>query len=159
MKITNRKQVDAIIEDYTINLKPMAAIAVEYGMSRQGIHKLLRKEGVDTTKHLIKVTCCACGKEMERPKCQVRNRKRLFCSDDCYKAYLNSIGDGYRPWRQGQRVARNIVSKVFKLEEGHVVHHIDKNNWNNELPNLMVLRNQGDHVRLHRGFDVEPLWP
>jgi endogenous inhibitor of DNA gyrase (YacG/DUF329 family) len=159
MKITSRKQVDTIIEDYTINLKPMVSIAKDYGMTRQAIHKLLRKEGVDTTKHPIKVTCCACGKETERPRCQVRNRKRLFCSDDCYKAYLNSIGDGYRPWRQGQRVARNIVSKVFELQEGHVVHHIDKNNWNNELANLMVLSNQGDHVRLHRGFDVKPLWP
>jgi hypothetical protein len=39
-----------------------------------------------------------------------------------------------------------------------VVHHINRNTLDNSLSNLMVFRNSGDHIRFHRGFDVEPLW-
>jgi hypothetical protein len=41
---------------------------------------------------------------------------------------------------------------------GYVIHHKDRNTLNNNPSNLMVFRNQGDHIRHHRGFDVEPVW-
>jgi hypothetical protein len=70
-------------------------------------------------------------------------------------------GNGSGPYvrsRQGQRIARKIVAKLFPLEPGHVVHHEDRNAFNNEPFNLKVFQTQGDHTRYHRGFEVEPLW-
>ena len=158
MKIIRADQVDAIIKDYTVNLIPMKTIAIKYGVTRQAIHKLIRKEGVDTSNTKIKVTCCSCGEEIERPRCQVRNRKRIFCSPECYTSFLRARSE-YKPWRQGQRIARVKIAEVFPLTDTNVVHHIDGNNWNNTVDNLMVFANQGDHIRFHRGFEATPLWP
>lgn len=160
MKIITKTQVDTIINDYTTNLIPMIDIAKQYGVTRQGIHKVLKRAGVDTTKHRIRVTCYSCGVEVLRHRCQIRNRKRLFCSEDCYHTFLGAITENtYKPWRQGQRVAREVISGVFDLLPGHVVHHIDNNNWNNGLDNLIVFANQGDHIRFHRGFEAHPIYP
>ena len=159
MKIITTEQVDAIIKGYEVDLVSMIDLANRYGVTRQAIHKLLRRYGIDTSKKRIEVTCCACGVSIMRPKCQLRNRKRVFCSDDCYHAFLGSIGDSYKPWRHGQRIARMKVAKFFNLQEGNIVHHLDGNNFNNELHNLVVFANQGDHIRFHRGFEAHPIWP
>lgn len=160
MKIITMKQVDTIIKDYTINLIPIIDIAKQYGVTRQAIYKILKRYEIDTRNGKMTVSCTACGTEFERHRCQIRKRKRVFCSDVCYHTYLGTITSStYRPWRQGQRIAIAEVSKVFKILDGMVVHHVDNNNWNNGLDNLMVFKNQGDHIRYHRGFDVDPVWP
>jgi len=61
--------------------------------------------------------------------------------------------------RLGNRRARAIMGEVFPLQEGHVVHHIDGNVLNNNIDNLVVFRNQGDHCRHHRDFEVTPVYP
>ena len=157
MKVVTRKQVGSIIDDYSIKLVPMTTIGQQYGITRQAIHKILRKHGIDTSKRKIEVTCCACGSVIMRNKCTIRNRKRVFCGEACYHAYLGAISD-YQPWRQGGRIARKRVSEVFELLEGHVVHHVDGNNYNNYLNNLMVFKNQGDHIRYHRGLEADPIY-
>ena len=47
---------------------------------------------------------------------------------------------------------RQIAEKKIgrKLKEGEVVHHIDKNRRNNQPENLMVLRSEADHNRIHK---------
>lgn len=160
-RLTTLQKVD-IIKTYSIDLEPMISIATRYGITRQGVHKILHKAGIATDKantgHL-NVSCSACGKEFSQHRYRVRKQLHCFCSSDCYYAFL-AAGNGlpYLPNRYGGIVARTIVEQHFALQEKHVVHHEDRNQLNNHLDNLRVFANQGDHVRHHRGFDVEVIW-
>ena len=114
---------------------------------------------MDTSKRKVQVECSACGKLLKRVKSRVRKQRHHYCDHECYYAALEA-GNGY-PYiqnRHGMRVARSVVSKYFELSEGNVVHHEDRNTLNNMLRNLKVFATQGDHVRYHRGFDIEPIW-
>ena len=82
---------------------------------------------------------------------------KRYCNQACYMASL--YNPGYKPWRQGQRLARAIVSQYFVLPEGAIVHHKDGDNRNNDRANLAVYAGNGDHVRAHRTRkSVLPLW-
>jgi len=151
MKLSPKDIVD-IVHAFEIDLIPAEALAKRYGMSRQGIWKALKRTGIDTTTHKIPVTCSACGEVTYRPKSKIRNRKSVFCNQDCYTAYLDA-GNGMGPYisnRHGQRIARVTISKYFDLQPGQIVHHEDRNCLNNMIYNLKVFANQGDHIRHHR---------
>jgi len=157
MRLTNKERVN-IIRAYN-ELTPMITLAKQYGVTRQAIWKLLRKYEQDTSKHRILVSCTVCGKEILRTKARIRKQLHHFCSTKCYYAYLEAgNGHPYIQNRNGQRIGRSIVSKYFNLAAEHIVHHEDRNTLNNKPRNLKAFRNQGDHVRYHRGFDVEPIW-
>lgn len=156
--LTTKQKVD-IIQSYSEQLTPMIELARKYGVTRQYIHRIITKAGIDTSKHKIPVSCTVCGKEVLRTKARIRKQLNHFCSMDCYFAFLEA-GNGF-PYvqnRHGQRIGRSIVSKYFQLQEKHVVHHENRNNLDNRPTNLKVFANRGDHVRYHRGFDVEPIW-
>jgi hypothetical protein len=156
--LTQKQKVD-IIQAYTEQLDTMVDLAKRYGRSRHGIWKMLKKAGVDTTKRKLVVSCSTCGKELKRTKGRIRKQPNHFCGYECYYAFLEAgNGNPYIQNRQGQRIAREKVSEYIELKEGYIVHHEDRNTLNNTIYNLKVFRNQGDHVRYHRGFDVEPLW-
>lgn len=158
MKLRPKDQVD-IIRAYTEQLTPMIELAAKYGMTRQGIHKMLKLSGVDTTRRKWLVSCSTCGEEIERHRCAIRKQLNHFCCNECYYAFLEAgNGNPYISNRHGQRIGRRKVSELFELQEGHIVHHEDRNNLNNQVWNLRVFRNQGDHIRYHRGFTVEPIW-
>lgn len=158
MKIYHNDRVD-IVKAYTIDLIPMIELANKYNVTRQAIYKILKNMGVDTSKKLIKVSCSACGEIIERNKSRIRKQRNHFCNYECYHAFLDA-GNGsiYISNRQGQRIARKIVSHFFDLQNDHIVHHEDRNNFNNLPNNLRVFACQGDHIRYHRGFDIEPIW-
>jgi hypothetical protein len=147
--LTRNQKVD-IIDAYTNQLTPMIELADKYGITRQGIYKILKKAGVDTTTQRFTVSCTACGNKLSRPKSKVRRQLNHFCSTDCYYAFL-AAGNGfpYLQNRHGQMQARSIVSQYFSLQEDHVVHHEDRNTLNNRLDNLKVFACNGDHVRYH----------
>ena len=156
--LTSKQKVD-IIESYQNQLTPMIELASTYGITRQAIHKILRRAGVDTSKHQLIITCSACGKSILRTKARIRRQLHHFCCRACYFSFLEA-GNGF-PYVQnghGQRIAREIVKQHFTLQEGHVVHHENRNTLDNRLENLRVFAGNGDHVRYHRGFDVNPLW-
>jgi hypothetical protein len=153
--LTQQQKVD-IANAYTEQLTPMIQLGLQYGISRQGVYKILHQMGVDTHKGLIPVSCTACGKEIQRCKAHVRKRLHLFCDQKCYFTFLQA--SGYKESRWGSMVARDIVNKLFALQDQHRVHHEDRNQYNNRIDNLRVFANQGDHVRYHRGFDVTPIW-
>ena len=49
--------------------------------------------------------------------------------------------------------------KVFgyKLKQGEVIHHIDRNPQNNNINNLLIFKNNSQHIRWHRwGMDRHP---
>jgi len=160
MRHTTAKEKVDIINSY-LALTSMIAIAKHYQMSRQGVYQIIKAAGIDTRKTGgIEVSCYCCQKVIKKPRCQVRKAKHLFCNQDCYDAYLKA-GNGAGPLiinRQGARIARKIIAQYFDIQPSHIPHHKDRNQLNNVPQNLMVFRCQGDHVRYHRGFEVEPLW-
>ena len=180
MKIDSSAHKD-IIEAYTIDLWSMEEIAKVVHVSKHAIWKLLRKHGVDTSKHKITVSCAVCGAPVERTRKRVRNQLNHFCNTDCYSAFLDAGKTSYANSGNSSRIARSVVSQWFELKEGNVVHHEDRNRFNNSRYNLRVFANQGDHIRYHHktrdenhnkittphramqarhglGFDVEPIW-
>jgi len=158
-RLTRLQEVD-IIDSYTIQLISMEDIAKKYSRTRQSIWKVLRRHEIDTTNAgLLDVSCFTCGKEFKKHRCQIRKQLHVFCSIECYYAFLEAGRGGvYVENRQGQRIGRYVVLKYFNLQPGNIVHHEDRNNYNNLEYNLRVFRNQGDHIRHHRGFDIEPIW-
>jgi len=154
---------DAIFERvrvaYEDDLTPMTEMAEWFHVSRQAIHKFLKKRGVDTSKRQLKVECHWCEKVFDRTKGRIRSQKYHFCSIDCYYSFMHQIGINYKPNRHGQRVGRAKVSEFFELLPGMVVHHEDGNNMNNQIENLKVFANNGDHTRYHRWVNkAEPIW-
>ena len=158
-QLSKAQQVD-VIDSFTNRLESMVTIAARMGVTRQGIHKLLKRNGVKPAEYgCLDVSCFTCGKEFKKHRAQVRRALHVFCSYECYYAFLDAgKGGSYIESRQGQRRAREVVSESFELQPGHVVHHEDRNCLNNMKSNLKVFRNQGDHVRHHRGFEVDPVW-
>jgi len=109
--------------------------------------------GISTVRAAEKA-CEVCSKPVIRQAS--KKSRRTFCSRECYHSVRQ---DGrYRQNRQGQRRARAIVSKCFPLEPQHVVHHEDRDNTNNSLPNLRVFASQADHMAYHHGSGVQPIW-
>ena len=156
VRLTDKEKVD-IIERYTVGLIPMIELAAKYNITRQSVHKLLRAAEINTSKQAahIKLSCCCCGKEIIRLRCQVRKTKHMFCGDDCYSAWLkHGNGNPLIMHRHASRSARVVVSKYYALRPDEIVHHEDRNQNNNLIHNLKVFKNQGDHVRYHRGFIV-----
>ena len=148
MKLTPEVQLD-IIEAYTVDLWSMQDCADALNVSRTAIHKMLNKHGIDTSKHKLEVSCTTCGKPIMRTKKRVRNQRNHFCSTDCYYAYLDAGRTMYNQNRQGQRTARAVVAKYFDLQDSHIVHHDDRNTLNNDIRNLKVFANAGDHIKYH----------
>ena len=163
MKVTDKERVD-IVEAYTVGLERMIDLATKYAMTRQGIYKILKKAGVNTSKGpggatQITYSCTVCGKEATMGRAYFRKRKHVFCGQECYFAWLkHGNGNPLIMHRNSSRIARSIVGKLYNLRPGHIVHHEDRNQFNNEPKNLKVFANQGDHVRHHRGFEVPILW-
>jgi len=158
VRLSAKQKVD-IIDAYSNQLTPAAALAAKYGLTRQGIYKILRRAEVDTSKRRMLVSCSTCGAEILRTKARIRRQLNHFCSVECYHTFLEA-GNGfpYIDSRAGQKRARSIVVLHFKLQAGHVVHHENRNCLDNRLENLRVFANQGDHLRHHRGFDAIPVW-
>ena len=158
-KRLTESEKNEIVRLYVDELAPMIKLAEKYGKTRQGIWKILKVRYVDTTKRQLKVECKWCEKVFDRTKGRIRSQKYHFCSIDCYYSYMHDIGINYKPNRHGQRISRIKVSKYFELLPGMVVHHEDGDNMNNQIENLKVFANQGDHVRYHRDCgDIEPIW-
>lgn len=153
------KDEEDIVRGYN-NLETMISLSKKYGITRQGIYKVLKRHGVDTSKRKLDVKCDTCQKVFKRHKYRMRKQLHNFCCNECYFAFLES-GNGvgkYKESRWGQKIARKKVSKVFSLKRDHVVHHEDRNCHHNELYNLKVFKCQGDHVKYHRGINVSPVF-
>ncbi len=149
-----------VVRMYNENVMSMVDLAGIFGITRQGIWKALKRAEVDTGKRKLDAVCYWCEKGFKRARKKLRKAVRSFCSVDCYDAYLRELGADYIPNRHGQRIARAIVGAYFKLSEGNVVHHENKNCLDNDLRNLKVFENKSEHGRYHRiGRDfAQPIW-
>jgi hypothetical protein len=140
-------------------------ISREYSLSRMAIWKILRKLGVDTRIGVATqrdTTCSNCGEEFKLVRSRWRRSKHHFCDSKCYYMWLEVYGSISNPWRQGQRLGRIRVERLWgqKIPEGAVVHHENGDCHDNQEDNLVVFASQADHIKWHRGkaSEVEPLW-
>lgn len=133
-------------------------IAEIAGVTRQGVWKRLKKLGLHVDRHgTVTVSCAFCGHELKRFRTRASKLYSNYCNQECY--FASRENPNYVPWRRGQHLARAIAAQHIKLTHETVVHHKDTNNKNNDLSNLMVFANQGDHMKYHHGkSNVRPLW-
>ena len=100
------------------------------------------------------VNCFICDKKVYKSRKAIdRSRsKKYFCSKSCQTIWRNSVvfvGKNHANWKGGKFTYRNIISrsetpricKMCKEKDSRIllVHHIDVNNKNNELENLIWL--------------------
>jgi hypothetical protein len=133
-------------------------IAGRAGISHVSVSKRLHKAGVTALDGTMpQLVCQQCGTGYRRKRSAVRVATGRFCSRSCYMAHIRDKAT-YTEWRYGQKLARAAVSRYFDLQPGHVVHHHDGDNRNNDPRNLAVFASQAEHMRYHRGGPATPLW-
>lgn len=148
---------DSMVRMYCDQHLTCAEIGLLVGMSRVGVWKRLQTAGVKAQEgERVVFKCDQCGESCWRHRRYWRSHRRRFCSEKCYFKALHN--PDYNPNRQGQRMARKVVSQHFQLESKHVVHHEDSDTTHNEIGNLWVFRTQADHMAYERGSEVEPIW-
>ena len=134
------------------------------GCSHAGVKKVLNILGVDTSKAATwrEVECIVCSKVVRRTRSHYRRVRHPCCSRECYFAWLEAgaLGEGYAGGYLGRLGRWKVEQEYGELPIGSVVHHENGDRTNNQLRNLVLFRNQGDHIRWHRGFrdKVNPLW-
>jgi len=154
----NKLKTQDIVVMYTQQHLTLRQIGKLVDMSAMAVSKRHKAAGV--TAHdgeWIKANCGFCGADIERRRSEHRNKFDVYCNMECYAASRES--PGFKPWRHGSRIARAIVSQYFKLDQEHIVHHVDGDERNNNLDNLEVYASQSDHIKHHHGKSkVMPLW-
>lgn len=143
---------------YTVEHLTMAELGARYNMTRSAVQRRLKRIGVTREQGTwVNRTCGHCGTALRVRRQHFRRSRVSYCHAVCYYAHLEAQST-YRPWRNGQRVARAAVAPFFALTPEQVVHHVDGDNHNNALANLAVYASQGDHMKHHRGGRATPLW-
>ena len=129
--------------------KRMDEVAEKFGVTRQTIWSICKKNGIDPYRP-IKRICEYCEGEFETTRALIRKGHGLYCNDKCYHNHRNEVGD-YQPWRQGQRLARKAIEDWLgePLPEGFIVHHEDGNHKNWDTSNLFVFPSQSEHIKYH----------
>jgi hypothetical protein len=157
------EQKAEIVQLYSKKLIPMIELSKRFNISRHYVWKILNKNNINTSKAIaahINTNCFVCDKKINVVRCHYRKTLHNFCSRECFYKWLNRR-DTINPLisnRHGMRLARKIISDIFDLQPEHIVHHEDRNDFNNNLSNLRVFKNQGDHVKYHRDFDIMPVF-
>lgn len=153
---------DRAIDLWHKDLYSLQMIADFFSVSRTGVRKYLRKQGVDTgAGGIVEVSCSYCRKKFRKARANARKTRKNYCCPGHYYATLHN--PDYNQNRHSQRKAREAVKAVFLLDISHVVHHEDGDTTNNDLGNLIVFRSHVDHMRWHRAGGkesrVKPVWP
>lgn len=150
-----------IVSAYRSNER-LRLIAERHGVTRQTVHAVIRQAGVGLREKAERRECAHCGKALRVRLYRAERTAHSYCGQPCYVARIRDAGSGFEAHRQGQRRGRAVVGVFYPLAEGNVVHHIDGDQANNDVGNLMVFRSQADHMRWHRaGLEasgVVPLW-
>ena len=156
MRQNGLKTQDVVVL-YTQKHLTLRQIAAQVGMSHAAVHKRLRRAGIERSQGTwVKVECGTCGKKFSKRRKRFLLSKNHYCSQNCLAVYLEN--PGYRPWRHGSRLARAIVGQYITLEAGWIVHHKDGDQRNNDKANLQVYASSSEHLKMHHGQTIQPLW-
>ncbi len=148
---------EEIIRLYTVEHLTCEQIGKRAGVTRQTIYQVLCRRGITSKQgEHVQATCDYCSTKFDMFRGRWKKSSKHVCSAEHYYAALGQ--SGYKPWRQGQRLARAIVAQHFDLQPEHIVHHEDRDNKNNDRSNLRVFASQADHMAYHRGRKITPLW-
>lgn len=147
-----------IVVMYTQKHLTMRQIAKLVGLTATAVCKRLKAAGITSKQgEWVAVECDFCGSQIQVMRGRWRKSERQYCSEECYH-YVRRNPD-YRPWRQGQSIARTIVAQLYDLKPHHVVHHKDGDSSNNNHMNLSVYASQSDHMKHHHGITpVKAIW-
>lgn len=133
-----------------------------------GIYKSKNKKGVRKN---FKGICECCGIEFETYKSPSRKTPR-FCSLKCIGEFQKGennpaynggkyICNGYYVLFLPNHPKRSKKNMVYEhrfimecsigryLEDEEVVHHIDENKLNNNIDNLILFKNNSEHIKYH----------
>lgn len=127
-----------------------------------------RECGYESRRTGRNVKCSICGKEAYKSGKALAGSKskKYFCGKSCQTIWRNNLykGSNHSNWKGGRFTYRNIMSrsnipKVCKLcgindTRVLLVHHMDVNNMNNELKNLIWLCHNC-HFLVHHFKDEE----
>ena len=121
-------------------------------MKINGIKRRTRKEA--NAKYIRYNICVVCNTQF-RPLGSIY---RLTCSDKCHKEWMKQYNDNPRNIKHGgsqpryQRIARKLKEQKCEIcnsiDVRLDVHHIDKDQTNNNIENIMILC-VSCHARLH----------
>ena len=141
----------------------MEMIARAYHVSRSAIHKFLRALGIDTSKAAswVATQCSYCEAPVQVRRATYRRIKHHFCHQDHYVAWMNLARGRLHSQQERSAAWQGYVASIHgELPTGSVVHHKDKNNYNNDPGNLMLFACHSDHLRWHRDKreGIVPLW-
>ena len=141
-----------LVKMYTEDHLTLRKIGSKVGMSAVAVHKRLKKVGVTGDDgEWVTRECAFCGDKIRKHRSLSKRHPRSFCNSACYHASMES--PGYKPWRGGQRLARALISKYFKVEPDMVIHFKDGDSRNHDIANLAV-------SKFHEGYQrkIEYIW-
>ena len=147
-----------IVGMYTVQHLTLRQIAKLMGVSHAGIARVLKREGIAPHQgEWAAVTCAYCGKRFDIHRKRYLDRIEHYCCAEHY--YASRANPHYQPDAYRCRLARAIVAQHYPLEPLHEVHHVDGNQSNNDLNNLMVFANASDHHKHHHQKNkAVPVW-
>ena len=135
---------------YLVDHLTMEEIGKELGITRQAVLNRFRRCRIDVgTGERFKVKCDTCGNDYEITRKRWKSSIKHFCGHECYSKYLRN--NDSRKSRNGQRIGRSVMEKHLNrdLMQGEVVHHIDFDEMNNDIKNLMIFDSNSDHIKYH----------
>lgn len=115
----------------------------------------------------IKCNCAQCGKELEKLPSEIKKSKtgNMFCDRSCACSFNNTLlrsGENNPNWKDGTGKSKVHTKTAFRTYKHQCsickfnepsalqVHHIDENNQNNEVSNLIILC-ANHHSMVHYG--------
>lgn len=148
---------DELVDLYLVKHLTMEEIARPFKVTRQCIFKALKRYGIDTTRaERFEATCDHCGKLYSITRSRFNKQRTHYCSDTCYYTHKASILPGRTENRHAKRIARAVMENHLKrpLVGSECVHHIDGDQLNNHIDNLMLFASHSEHLRFHHQMRI-----
>lgn len=133
-------------------LMTCAEIASRYDVSRSGVRRHLKHQGVNVSKEKIEVKCAYCGATLHRDRADVRKTRDQFCDQEHYRAFIRS------PEYQKARIAQIMAKKVYARlghSEPRCIMFLDNDIHNLNPSNLLGFRSRRDMAMYDIGEEVE----